>query len=316
MKAFLTIILPRRRMKRPCIALLCLPLLCLSWGPAGAATPAEQELYTAPMPHASLGSGGKMATVHMVGLQGYVEGAQGNAAWLFEMHAQVQDCVKDKQSAGVPAHPPTVWPEHGTSTRIDTYSSVNRTIQYTSELSYGVNHIDCSLLPTQRNTASLFSSKGTCHIDLREKTAHGACDANAQADAPAPLRRPAPTQAQMLQMESQAKHNPAVAAMLTAMRQHGSGGTGAHKVILGIDCEVWKNPFEPDGTVCLSLGGTFVAQAATGELTRSSMALEMTSPVGEKMHATVAKLDTQVNAAVFAPYLAGGFRIANTGAKK
>lgn len=296
---------------------LCLlVLLFLRSAPAGAATAAEQEFRTAPMPHMSMDTDGKPATVHLVRLVGYFEGSPGNAVRLAEMKAKVQQCVRDKQAVGMAAHPPTEWPDHDMNMRIDRYSSINRTIEYSSGLTYIVNIADCSLTAIRRDKASLFSSKGTCEIELHEKTAHGVCDSDGQANAAPPVRRAAITPAQMREMERQAPHDPGVAALLSATRQYGPTDTGERKVILGLDCDVQKNLFEPGGTVCLSRGGSFVAQCATGALSQSSMGLELVSPVGGKMEATVAQLDTRVNGAVFVPYMAGGFRVTHSGTRR
>jgi len=89
------------------------------------------------------------------------------------------------------------------------------------------------------------------------------------------------------------------------------GKSGEHKTILGIECDVWQNPFDPNGTACLSRGGSFVGSHATFGLSGSSMELEITSTLGVNLRATKAELDAKVNARVFAPYLADGFVINN-----
>jgi hypothetical protein len=94
------------------------------------------------------------------------------------------------------------------------------------------------------------------------------------------------------------------------------GKSGEHKTILGIECDVWKTPFDPNGTACLSRGGSFVAAHATSGLTGSSMELEITSTLGVNLHAVKAALDAKVNASVFAPYLADGFEVTNVGGRK
>jgi hypothetical protein len=282
--------------------------------PAKATTQAEDDANKAPMPHQSLGAHGAQVKVHLVSLRGYFEGLPDDATRLAKLQAEVQACVQRNREGGRPSKPPRAWPDHVISERMDTYSSVNRAIHYSSGLAYGVNPLDCSLIETPRSTANLFSRKGICKIDLRDKTAHGVCDAIAQADALPPTRLPAPTGAQIAALERRAASEPAVAALLTAMRSHPQAGTGARKTILGLECEVWPNPLDPDGAICLSRGGSFIAAHAAGGLTQSSMELEMTSKAGVKMRATEAKLDVMVHGAVFAPYLAGGFRITNTGA--
>ncbi|PHV04090.1 hypothetical protein CSQ96_27655 [Janthinobacterium sp. BJB412] len=297
-------------------ARLSLPfaIVCVLALSAKATTQAEDDVNKAPMPHQSLGSHGALVKVHLVSLRGYMEGSPNDATRLAKLQAEVQACVQRNQARGLPSRPPHALPDHVISERMDTYSSINRTIHYVSGLAYTVNPLDCSLLETMRSTADLFSRSGTCKIDLREKTAHGACDGGAQASARPPTRPPAPSGAQMAAFERRAATDPAAAALVAAMRNHPQAGTGVRKSILGLECDVWPNPLDPDGSVCISRGGSFVAAHAAGGLTQSSMELEMDSKAGVKMVATEAKLDVMVNGAVFAPYLAGGFHITNTGA--
>lgn len=292
-------------------------LVCAGSFSAHATTEAEDDRDKAPMPHESLAAQGAMLKVHLVSGRGYLLGRapSDDASARSLMHAQVADCVRYHNEHGLPSNPPRNWPDHSNSSRTDTYSAINRTITYTSSLAYATNESDCSLIEIKNVTAHLYSSLGTCDIDLRAKTAHGACDATGQATARAPIHRPPPTQAQITAFERNAATNPAMAALVAAMRAHPPTATGERKTILGLECEVHPNPFDPDGTVCLSRGGSFAALDAGGVPDLSGMALEMTSSVGIKMLATKAKLDTQVNGAVFAPYLAGGFRITNTGAR-
>ncbi|MRX10296.1 hypothetical protein GJ697_20905 [Pseudoduganella sp. FT25W] len=298
-------------------SLFRLLILCLCTVPlAGrAATPAEQGMSSAPMPHALLAAPGAPVKVHLVSLRGYLIGQPDNAARLAMLHAEVEDCVRRNNAAGAASKPPRAWPEHVDSQRHDVYSAVNRTIHYTSALTYGVNQLDCSLTETHLSRASLFSSRGICDIDLLKKTAHGACDAAGQASAKPPSRRPGLTAEQIAAIERDAAGNPAKAAMAAAIRANPPSGTGEHKTILGIECDVWKSPLNPEGTVCLSRGGSFPASTAPGAA-QSAMALEEDSATsGIKLLATTAQLDTLVNGAVFTPYLSGGFRIANTGTR-
>ena len=292
--------------------LLC---VCMHSQPAQATTDAENQINKAAMPHQMLGAYGGMVKVHLTSLRGYLEGQPDNATSLARMQAEVSDCVRDHQKGGPPPRPPRAWPEYVISGRTDTYSAVNRTISYSSGLAYAVNPADCSLIEVRNNRANLSSAKGICQIDLIEKTAHGACDAAAQADARPPARTSVATEAQIAAAERNAASHPAQAALAAAMRKHSPAGTGRRKTILGLECEVWPSPLDPDGTVCLSRGGSFIASHAASGQTQSSMELEMTSKVGIKMHATVATLDAMVDAAVFAPYQAGGFRINNTGTR-
>ena len=294
---------------------LCACLVLLSY-PADATTEAENKRANAPMPHAKLGTGGTMVKVHFTRLDDYVEGRPDNAARLVEMRAQVQKCVRQNQETGRPTNPPRAWPDFTLSGRTDQYSSANRTIVYQQVLSYAVKQDDCSLMESASASARLTSTMGSCEIDLLKKTAIGVCDAQAHANAPQRLRVPASSLADVEGALRKTPNNPGLAALAAVMRQHPPGGTGERKTILGLECEVWKNPFDPDGTKCLSRSGSFTASDTNGANNQSTMTLETTSVAGIKAHAVEAKLDTMVNGAVFAPYLAGGFAIKSTGPRK
>lgn len=289
--------------------------ICVLPAPARATTQAEDDMHKAPMPHELLGARGATVKVHLVSSRGYLEGQPDDATRLSQLHAEVEDCVRHHSAHGIPSRPPRAWPDHALSSRLDTYSAINRTIRYKSGLAYTANPIDCSLIETKSNTAELFSRIGTCDIDLREKTAHGACDPTGQANARPPQRLPQPTAAQVATIERNAAANPAMAALLAAMRSHPPSASGERKTIAGLECDVWPNPFDPESKVCLSRGGSFVAACVTGDLGQSGMALEMTSFKGANMLATKAQLDATVDGAIFFPYLAGGFRITNTGTR-
>jgi hypothetical protein len=293
-------------------AIVLLAIVRLAFTPAHARTEGENALANSPPPHERLGTGRDTVKVHWVRLQGYFEGANGHAAMLDDLKAQVQSCVRAARLAGRQARPSLVWPDYVNSTQRDMYDSANRSISYSTNLLYTVTPSDCSLLENRKTVATLASTKGICEIDLDSKTAHGVCDARAHADAP-PLARtgapsgrasepPAPTRAAMEALEKAMKLAP--------------GKSGEHKTILGIECDVWKTPFDPNGTACLSRGGSFVAAHATSGLTGSSMELEITSTLGVNLHAVKAELDAKVNANVFAPYLADGFAVTNVRGRK
>jgi hypothetical protein len=301
-----------RLQARTAIALMAIARLVFT--PAHATTEGENALANSPPPHERLGAGRDSVKVHWVRLRGYFEGANGHAAMLDDLKAQVQSCVRAARLAGRQARPPLAWPDYVNSTQRDAYDSANRSISYSTTLLYTVNQSDCSLLENRRTMATLASTKGICEIDLGSKTAHGFCDARAHADAP-PLTRtgppapggrtfvaPAPTRAAREALEN---------AMMLAPAK-----SGEHKTFLGIECDIWKTPFDPNGTACLSRGGSFVAAHATSGLTGSSMELEITSTLGVNLHAVKAELDAKVNANVFAPYLADGFAVTNLGGRK
>lgn len=295
----------------PLVLCVCLNLLAPF---AEATTEAENTMKNAPMPHELLGTGGTTVKLHFARLDGYVEGRPDNTARLVQLKALVQTCLSRK--SGSPVNPPRAWPDFIDNHRSDTYSSVNRSIRYSSGITYAVNQVDCSLFEGRRFTARLSSSIGNCDIDLLKKTANGVCDAQAHANARPRLRAPASTLTDVEAALRKAPNNPGLAALADAMRQNPPGGAGERKTILGLECDVVKNAFDPGGTVCLSRGGSFVASDVNGEVTQSSMTLETTSVSGIKMHTVAAKLDTMVDGAVFAPYLAGGFTVTNLGPRK
>lgn len=296
-----------RRPAHAAIALLAFGGLAFT--PVHAKTEGETALANSPLPHERLGAGRDSVKVHWVRLQGYFEGANGHAAMLDDLKAQVQSCVRAAQLAGRQAHPPQLWPDYVNSTQRDMYDSANRSISYSTTLLYTVTPSDCSLLENRKTVATLTSTKGICEIDLGSKTAHGLCDTRAHADAPPMLRTATPAPGGRRSMSP-----PPSRAALDALEQAvklAPGKSGEHKIILGIECDVWKTPFDPNGTACLSRGGSFVAAHATSGLTGSSMELDITSTLGVNLHAVKAALDAKVNANVFAPYLTDGFEVTN-----
>lgn len=283
---------------------------------AMATTDAERTRAQAPMPHQSAGAGGTMVKAHFTRLDGYVEGSPDNASQLTRMKAEVQRCVRIHQGSGLATNPPRAWPDFVVSMRTDRYATANRTIAYHFGLVYGLRPDDCGLLETASANATLSSAIGTCNIDLLAKTATGICDALAHGNARPPLPAPASTLADVEEAIKKSPNNAGLAALAAAMRQHPPGGTGERKTVLGLECEVWKNPLDPTGTTCLSTGGTFMASDSNGKKGQSTMNLETISVAGIKEHAVEAKLDAMVDSTVFAPYLAAGFTMTNTAPRK
>jgi hypothetical protein len=290
--------------------------LALASPSANATTEAENTRANTPMPHEKLGAGGTLVKVHFTRLDGYLEGRPDNAAQLVELKAQTQKCVRQHQETGRPTNPPHAWPDFVLSTRTDRYSAANRTIEYKHGLTYGLNQSDCSLLEIVSASARLTSSLGSCDIDLLKKTATGVCDTQAHGNASLRLRAPASSLADVEEALRKAPDNPGLTALAAVTRQHPPASTGERKTILGLECEVWKNPLDPEGTICFSRGGSFTAFGSNGAMNQSAMMLEMTSVAGIKLHAVAAKLDTMVDGVVFAPYLAGGFAVTNRGPRK
>lgn len=278
-----------------------------AWVPASATTEAEKALANAPLPHEQLGGGRESVSVHWVRLQGHLEGPKGNAALLSELKQAVKSCVEAAQLAGRATRPPQVWPDYVFGGRSDEYDAANRTITYTTSLLYTVNPADCSLAGHGGTVAQLASTRGICQIDLDKRTAHGYCDARGHAEAPTveQVARPAP-------VPRNAAERAALQAALAALenaRKLGPARTGEHKTIAGIGCDVWTNPADPGGTLCIAGGGSFRRFHANAGPAGSGLILETTTQVRESARALRAQLDATVNAAVFAPYLADGFKV-------
>lgn len=297
-----------------CASTVLLITAGFAYSPAYAKTEGETVLGNSPLPHERLGAGKDSVKVHWVRLQGYFEGANGHDAMMDELKSHVRSCVQAAQRDGRQARPPQVWPDYVQSIQRDTYDSSNRSISYGTTLLYTINPSDCSLVENRRTVAKLTSTKGICEIDLASYQAHGFCDARAHADAP-PLIRTGAMAPNGRAVAPPAVGRAALDALEKAMKL-APGKTGDRKTILGIQCDVWKSPFEPNGTVCISLGGSFVAAHATFGLTDSSMELEMTSAIGVTARAIQAQLDAKVNATVFAPYLADEFQMTNVRGRK
>lgn len=300
-----------------CAAWLLLACTLLAWASASATTEGESALINSPLPHEKLPAGREPVRVRWVRMHGYIEGRMGHAAMLDELKDGVQTCVRAAQLSGRPTHTPQVWPDYVESTQSDTYDAVNRTITYATTLLYTVNHVDCSLVESRRVAAKLASTMGICEIDLADKTAHGVCDARAHAGAPTvvhigpgvpvPHDRPA---------QVNASTQAAIAAMEKAMQQFGPVKTGERKTIAGIECEVVTHVLGTDGTACIAHGGPFPAWLGGPGSTGSSLELELASVGGLNTRAAKAQFDATVNATVFAPYLADGFKVTNIGRRK
>ena len=90
------------------------------------------------------------------------------------------------------------------------------------------------------------------------------------------------------------------------------GPTGERKTILGLECDVGYLATLGGGTVCFARGGSFVTARTAGNPGEPGILLEMETKYGNKIKAVNAKLDTEVNSSIFAPYLNGGFTIENS----
>lgn len=115
-------------------------------GPLGAATPAEEKLFKAPMPHEELAAASNLVRAHHVRLQGYLEGNPSNKVRLAQLKEAVDACVKRYQSAGHVVRPQKEWPDYLLSSREDIYYAENRSIRYSTVIAYVLNPADCGLI--------------------------------------------------------------------------------------------------------------------------------------------------------------------------
>ncbi len=279
--------------------------------PTLAATEAEETMFKAPMPHRLLGGHG--AKVHLARLQGYLFGVHDNADQLLQLKASIRKCADNR--GALPLRVTSVWPDFMHSHRTDAYFSANRSITYYKSVLYRIDPRDCGLYEHVISTALLLSAIGQCDIDLIEKTASGACDARAHADAKVPLRRNRNTAAQSNAVLEQLAQRSSV-ELAARYRKLKTARTDMIKTILGLQCVVWNNLLDPGGTICLSLGGSFAGSQLAHMSDQSGMMLEMTTQVATKLDAVEALLDADVDGAIFAPYLAGGYQIRETGVRR
>lgn len=273
-----------------------------------AATPAEQKMLSAPMPHVMLDQSVPRAKVHFVSLRGYLEGMPTNTIRLVQLKEQVQSCVSDLRRSGGRSSPPVQWPDYLTSMREDIYLAADRTIRYTNAIAYGINFTDCSLLEVYRSKARLVSSQGVCNIDLLKKTATGMCDAGAKSGN-AEERRDATGISAILRAMAADPRSTHVAD-LQKSRRPGDTRTGDRKTIAGLECEVWRQiAVDDDTTICVAQGRVFTPSPIVGNHAEAGLLLEYESKHGPKMKAVDAKLDAEVNSQIFQPHLTGSFVI-------
>jgi hypothetical protein len=298
--------------------------LCLLFAvSANAATPLEDKIFHAAMPHEALGNSGTTIKVYRVHMDGYLQGQPDNQTRLSELKQQIQSCVDFNTRNGKPSNPPHTWPDFIIGMRSDTYVSANRVIEYAHGTNYMFGNADCSLMEMETSRAELVSAKGACHIDLLLKTARGVCDAAGHADAPASPRLAMPvTPANKARIDAMAS-DPRYASMFATLKQQQKSygtPTGQKKTIAGVECEVWNQLSINDGglggTVCANRGGSFVPPTTGLTPGGAGVLLEVESGHGVKMKAVDARLDTQVSAKVFAPYMDGGFSIKDSGQRK
>lgn len=287
-------------------------LLLFCCGPISAATPAEEKLFKASMPHEELAGGSNLVHLHHVRLQGYLEGNPSNKVRLAQLKEAVNACANRYQAAGRAVRVQSHWPDYLLSSREDIYYAENRSIRYSTVIAYGLNPADCSLIENVSHTADLISSKGACDVDLTSRTAKGFCPADGHASAP--VRRNHPDAVSggdeaLRQLARDPRMAAAVASIQDALASSKTA-TGKTKMILGLECEVWDQPAAPGGgTACYTKKGSFIPGREVGREAEAGMLLDFDSKFGFKMKAVSAKLDTNVTQAIFSPYTQPGFTL-------
>jgi hypothetical protein len=295
-----------RLLRISCASLVCLGIML---GEADAMTEGERALANTPLPHQKLAAGRDSVKVHWARVHGYVQGKDGPEALLNDLKERFRDCAQLAREAGRDPQPPKEWPDYVQSIQSEIYQGTNRTIRYDTTLLYGISPMDCRLTESRGAVAKLWSMNGVCAIDLVEKRADGACDSKAHAAAP--VESPY-THARATSPNGGNANDPQVqVALKKAMQQFGPVATGERKTIAGIECDVLTLKVGVESSECISRGGSFAGWHGTPRWTGAHLILESSWVGGIYSRAVEAKLDAQVNAAVFAPYLAGGFQVNN-----
>lgn len=298
--------------------LIALSILALCVPGADASTALEDNVNKAAMPHKRLGNGMPRTKVHFVRLQGHLESTEANEARLMELKRQVNSCAARMRSNGMPSKEPSAWPDYAVSLREDVYMGPNRTIRYSHGIAYALDSRDCSLLESATAQAQLVSARGVCQIDLASKTARGVCDMTGHADAPKAASSNADSERDAAQIEKlrRGRQAAALAIALRAMADQTRTGTGVMKLVLGIRCEIWNQPpqLEGGGTFCVASGGSFPASPGSHHGGQTGLILESRAPHSYNLTAVEARLDADVSASIFMPYLNAGYAI--SGARK
>lgn len=267
---------------------------------AAGATALEDRIAAAPMPHAALGKGADSVKVHYARMNSNVDASK-SVATLRATIRQLRDlCVAGRAKAGLPVGSPLELPAMAHGPNKDIYWSANRRITYARVYDAHIAD-DCSLVEQEKYTAELVSSKGRCVMDLLAHTSEGVCDPAVHAAAPAvagPLRDGG-YDAKMASMAA----DPRMAAIVAqAKRLTGDAGpTGETRQVLGITCEVWRVARMPDARVCLARGGSFAPSAMAGNPAQAGIVLVSENPGVSESRAVEAKLDVDMNAAIFSP---------------
>ncbi len=267
---------------------------------------AEADAKTAP--HQRLGPVAKPVLVHYVHLKDDFQASPVTQVTVRQLRELIPMCVEGNRRLGRPANPPPTLPDQPRRSHTYEYAGPNRTITYT--LNYHATMAeDCSLLEGISLNAKLRSSKGTCLIDLKRKTAKGVCDASGHADAPS---RPPPGDAPSLQASlAPLAADPRMARQIAALRQLPGADkpmAGPRRTIAGVDCQMIEPMAGTRG--CISWAGSFVptVNAARG----MSLYVEFAKEI---LVATEARFDLPLDPAIFTPYLDGGYTITGKDAK-
>lgn len=293
------------------VAVLALALAGL---PGRAGTPVERQLeaMAKTAPHLRFGPAAKPVTVHYVHLKDDYEASQTRQAELRRFKEGVTFCVEVKRRLGRAASLPAAFPDQLLRTHEFTYSTPNRAITYVMNYIVRMND-DCNLIERTDHTAKLRSSMGECVIDLDRKTAEGVCDATGHAAAAA---RPRAPQAGNFEAGMAAlAADPLMAKHMAALRQLPRPGAGTspqpnaqRRTIAGFECHMIE-PI-PGERICVSNVGSFVPAVGGGlGMTLHREFATYTSTAVE------AKFDLPLDAAIFTPYLGGGYTITSKGGK-
>lgn len=291
------------------IRMLALPLALVALScQAGTTLERQSEADARTAPHQRLRQGAKPILVHYVHLKDEFQTSPLTQGGMRQLQHAVPFCVEARRRLGQPVNPPPALPDQIRRSHTYEYAGPNRTITYT--LNYHATMAeDCSLLEGIELNAKLRSSKGTCLIDLKRKSAKGVCDASGHADAlPKPKGGDAPSlQASLAPLAA----DPRMAKHIAALRQLPGADkpmAGPRRTIAGVECQM----MEPVNGIrgCISRAGSFVPTVNAGR--GMSLYVEFANDV---LVATEARFDLPLDPAIFTPYLSGGYTITGKGAK-
>ncbi len=293
-------------MTRSSLAAVLITLAVTALTPATASTAVERQVLAPPMPHTQLAPGGARVKVHYTRVHNNPANNKSAKQMAAVIKQQIDLCVGLRRQAGAPANPPKVLPDFTLGFHRDTYVARNRQITYKRQHAFKVNE-DCSMSESEHFDAVLSSSKGTCQVNITEKTAKGNCDSTGHANAVANPPMPKLTTAETKAMMDRALRDPKTAQYMRQVQGlmgKGAGPTDQKKAILGIECDVVRLAGVLESQQCIARPA---ASTAAGDGGASGLLLELKSTDKGDVDAVEAKLDADVGSAVFTPYL--GFKI-------